>query len=84
MPHLLDLPADVLLEIPWNFEDLLSVVHTCRSLNVLLTPKIYEIVEFDGDFDDKSLSEPLMFFLDHCRTSRPGAAGPQAVHVRLV
>jgi hypothetical protein len=43
MPHLLDLPADVLLEIPWNFEDLLSVVRTCRSLNVLLTPKIYDI-----------------------------------------
>ena len=63
MPHILDLPTDVLMEIPWDFEDLLSVVLTCRSLNLLFTPKIYEVVEYEGGFDDESESDSFLSFL---------------------
>ena len=63
MPHLLDLPADVLLEIPWNFDDLLSVVLTCRTLNDLFTPTIYKDVEYDVGLDGESALDSFLSFL---------------------
>ena len=51
------------MKIPWKFEDLLSVVLTCRSLNVLFTPKIYEVVKFDGDLEDQTVSDSVLAFI---------------------
>ena len=88
MARLLDLPPEVLFEIPWNGRDLWSLVLTSRSFNLWFTPKLYQ--KFEMDFEgfemlqsEKSRIIKSLGFLRTMRTSATLASCVQAVKLNL-
>jgi hypothetical protein len=63
MPQLLDLPNEVLLKLALNWKKLLNVVQTCRHLNALFTPKVYESVRFYGGFENTKVTKSFLSFV---------------------
>ena len=78
---LTDLPCDVLHAVPWEYEDLRSIVLTCHLFYDLFTPRLYEtfdffIHQFEAEENPRNWA-PLFNFLESL-SSRPQLA--QYVH----
>lgn len=63
MAQLLDLPNEVLLNLASDWKELLIVARTCRRLNALFTPKIYESVRFYGGFENAKVTKSFLSFV---------------------